>query len=725
VSAAPSEYHWIVPLFAGLANLGLCVFVYLRDKQNPVHQAFAFMSLTVVFWNLDIFSLQYASGPDAALYWSRLFRVGMVLMPPTFLHVALLSTQTKSRWLGAVLRANYTVATLLVPANAMNLLVAGVDRTPWGYYPRPLPLYAVHTASFAINALLTFGVLARAYRSSMFPRVRLQARFWLLGLCIAAPLGAANLLAVYGVPVYPLGSLASAAFTAVVGYAIVQHRLMDIDVVITKGTAYALVILLLVVPAFGVTVWMERRTFGRVNVDFSLAILVSYLLVAVLFPVLRSRTEIRVGRSLFREKQRYRAALGEFTSAIVRILDRGTLLHELVSTLFHVLQLDRAAVFTREDGRTFRLHCSLGVPPRVQEFSASDPLPQALAERREAVVREELEGGLGGDRRQSIRQVCSTNGWEIFIPLVISDALNGFVSLGRRRTAEVFTAGDIDLLGTLGAEASIALENIRLNEELRRSQDIIRRADRLSALGTLAAGIAHEVRNPLVSIQTFFQLAPGRIHDREFFSTFLAMTSHEVKRISDLINELLSFARSPARSLGTLDLSPCIERVLTLLEPEARKHKLTLSHSLSPALPPVRADGDQIKQVLINLVLNAIQATEPGGCVSVTSRRVDHPQGAFGQIEVHDTGSGISPEQLEHIFDPFFTTKAKGTGLGLAIAHSEHGGSITVDSHVGHGTTFFVNLPLATPAATTPESNAEGTVDVALSASPPLRRVAS
>jgi two-component system NtrC family sensor kinase len=251
----------------------------------------------------------------------------------------------------------------------------------------------------------------------------------------------------------------------------------------------------------------------------------------------------------------------------------------------------------------------------------------------------------------------------------------------------------------------------------------------LSALGTLAAGIAHEVRNPLVSIQTFFQLAPQRLHDQEFFTTFLSMTANEVKRISDLITELLSFARSSTPALGTVNLNELVDRVATLLEPEARKHKLTLTRALSANVPLVNADADQIKQVLINLILNAIQATKPGGRISATTRSVDHQNGAFCQLEIRDTGIGISPDQLEHIFDPFFTTKDKGTGLGLAIAHqivTEHGGTITIDSREGRGTSFCVNLPPYDAASrfTPPDPQTE-MVDALALGYPRTRKVAS
>src|SRR5262249_53223108 len=351
----------------------------------------------------------------------------------------------------------------------------------------------------------------------------------------------------------------------------------------------------------------------------------------------------------------------------------------------------------------------------VDELPPDDRFIASLAARHQAVLRDELEASADPGDRAVAAEIYRYNAWEVCIPLKAGPKLIGFISLGRKRTLGAFSAGDLDLLETLAAEASVALENARLYEELRKSQEIIQRADRLSALGTLAAGIAHEVRNPLVSIQTFFQLAPDRLHDEEFFTTFLTMTATEVKRISDLITELLSFARSPTRSLGLINLNETADRVVTLMEPEVRKHKLTVKRTLAPTLPPVRADGDQIKQVLINLVLNAIQATPPNGEVRVVTRSVRRDDITVDQIEVADTGTGIPAAQLDHIFNPFFTTKDKGTGLGLSIAHqiiAEHGGSMSVDSTEGAGTRFFVNLPAFEQAFTLPEPQEVEVFDV-------------
>ena len=693
------NYHWTIPLLAAVLNGVLGVVVLRHNPRHPLNRLFGLLSLTLISWNLNIFVLYFLKDAAAALYWSNAFRVGTLMASAVASHFAVEFSETRSKRVWGLLAVAYALSLFLVAANAHDDLVSGLRAYPWGFYPVGKPLYRLLPVSLVLNLCLLMGVLIQVMRRSDSPRKRQQAKLWIACGAIAMSLGMTNLAAALGIPIYPLGNLANVAYTGIVAYGIVRHRLMDIDLVITKGVSYTLVTLLLIAPAFAVAVWMQTRAFGHVNVDFSLALLLLFLVVAIAFPALRSRTESRIERSLFREKHEYRMALVDFTRSIVSILDRAKLIRELAETLAETLNLDRLVIATADESkRVFAVCCAIGIPPATEELPADDEFVLALGRRQQIVLRDELEASMDHSESGAAAAICRRNGWEACMPLMLSGRLMGFIALGRKRNLDAFFAEDLDLLGTLAAEASIALENARLYEELKKSQDIIRRADRLSALGTLAAGIAHEVRNPLVSIQTFFQLAPDRLHDEEFLTTFLSMTANEVKRISDLITELLSFARSPTRALRPVDLNEIVERVATLLEPEARKHKLTLRRALSPAVPLVQADADQVKQVLINLVLNAIQATPPDGTISVSSRPIDLRGSAFGQVEIRDTGVGIPADQIDHIFDPFFTTKDKGTGLGLAIAHqiiSEHGGLLTVDSTEGQGTSFFIDLPVA------------------------------
>ncbi len=702
------RYFWVGPLLAAVASLALAIIVNRRGPRTPISRVFTFLACMLVLWNLNFFVLFWASDRAIAVALTRVFRVASLFMPPAILHLMLtFKTERTAVW-RKIMIADYGLGSVLSAANAVDVLVSGLRQFPWGYSSVGGPFYNVFALFVVSNCCAALGVLLYDYRTTTDPRSRLQLKFWLAGALIALPLGLTNLLPSYGITFYPLGNLGEAAWATIVAYAIVRHRLMDIDVVITKGMAYAAVAFLLIAPAAALLLWLQRLSFGQIHAEFSVVVLSMLAAMGVLFPVLRMRAESRIGQSFFREKHEHRAALIAFTRSIVRILDRDRLLTELATTLVDTSDVDRIAIGLSDEGRRlFTIQHQIGIRPADLEMPIDHPFIACLSRRPQVVLRHELEDSSDASERTIVADACRRNGWEVCIPLTVGTKLTGFIGLGRKRNLEAFYAQDLELLETLAAEASIALENARLYEELKRSQDIIRRADRLSALGTLAAGIAHEVRNPLVSIQTFFQLAPDRLHDQEFFTSFLGMTANEVKRISNLITELLSFARSATPSLGPVNLNELADRVVTLLEPEARKNKLSLKRELSTPAAVVRADGDQIKQVLINLVLNAIQATAPGGTVSVATCVMNHRKGPLGQLQVRDTGSGIPQERIDHIFDPFFTTKDKGTGLGLAIAHqivTEHGGSITVESREGQGTTFIVNLPAygdetAAPAA--------------------------
>jgi signal transduction histidine kinase len=273
------------------------------------------------------------------------------------------------------------------------------------------------------------------------------------------------------------------------------------------------------------------------------------------------------------------------------------------------------------------------------------------------------------------------------------------INLGHRRANEIYSHEDIELLNMLANQAAIAIENAKLYEDLKRSKSYIRRADRLASLGTLTAGLAHEIRNPLVAIKTLTQLLPDRLEDEEFRNHFLQIASGEVDRISSLVNELLEFARPSEPKLETEDINTILDGMLLLISTETKKKFIQVVKEYTPDLPPVTVDREQIKQVFLNVLLNALQATPENGTITVKTRSFFKPGGEhYVQIEFTDTGSGIPAEYLEDIFTPFFTTKTKGSGLGLSISNQiiqDHKGYIDVKSYVNRGSTFFVNLPVS------------------------------
>ncbi|MCJ8502759.1 ATP-binding protein [Desulfatitalea alkaliphila] len=231
--------------------------------------------------------------------------------------------------------------------------------------------------------------------------------------------------------------------------------------------------------------------------------------------------------------------------------------------------------------------------------------------------------------------------------------------------------------------------------ELRRLQAEVRRQEKLAALGGMAAGMAHEIRNPLSSIKgmaTYFAgKFPADSPDREA----ARVMSREVDRLNRVISDLLAFARPSDVAPRRSDTNALIERSLQLVQQDAAAGGITMQTDLAADLCAAHVDPDRLAQCLLNLYLNAIQAMAPGGRLSVASV----PAGKHRvRIDISDTGSGIAAADADKIFNPYFTTKPKGTGLGLAIVHKiieAHGGRITFDSVPGQGTRFTITLPCA------------------------------
>jgi two-component system NtrC family sensor kinase len=229
-------------------------------------------------------------------------------------------------------------------------------------------------------------------------------------------------------------------------------------------------------------------------------------------------------------------------------------------------------------------------------------------------------------------------------------------------------------------------------------------ADKLSSIGLLAAGVAHEVNTPLAVISTYAQMLAKQVADDSQKSLILEKIAKQTFRASEIVNSLLNFSRTSTTSLGDVNLNRVIQETLSLLEHQLQKSGIAVETALDPKLPPIHGNSGKLQQVFLNLFLNARDAMPGGGRLEV--RTWPGPAGA--RIEVADTGQGIAPEHVHRIYDPFFTTKAarKGTGLGLSVTYGiiqEHGGSIEVSNGRDGGARFRIELPFAmVPSARTP-----------------------
>ncbi len=295
--------------------------------------------------------------------------------------------------------------------------------------------------------------------------------------------------------------------------------------------------------------------------------------------------------------------------------------------------------------------------------------------------------------------VLRDTGAVLVVPLRSGGRALGFLALGARADGRPYRDTEVAELAAVADHLALVVERARVSAMLGESQRMLQQATRLSTVGTLAAELAHEIRNPLVAVQTFLQLLPERLDDPEVTGDLRAVALTELQRVARLLNELLGMARASVANFASTDLEAVVEQVVRFLQVSAHKKDVVLARAGDP-LPTAAADASRLKQALVNLVLNAIQASPVGTTVTVTTTTsVDANDQPVVELAIHDQGPGVPVEQRETIFHPFFTTKENGTGLGLPVTRqiiADHGGSIAVEGAVGRGATFVVRLPLMT-----------------------------
>ena len=410
------------------------------------------------------------------------------------------------------------------------------------------------------------------------------------------------------------------------------------------------------------------------------------------------------------------ATLNRVSQSINQQLELDRLLELLLATVTEDLGYDGATLlFFEDEGRELAVAATSPGGGDTARWLRGFAIAAASAPRFVKGVREgEVQSlryaqldGLEPPLRKWLTEVAAEE--TLVVPLLGKEAVVGALAVDNRRGGNPFDVADRTLMEGLATQAVIAIENARLVEDLRRSREQVIRADRLGTLGTLAAGLAHEINNPLTSIHTFLSLAPEKRteDDPEFWRDYHELATHEVERIRGLVasmERLASGGSSGDARPEVCDPREVAEAAARLLAREADGRNVALELESEETAPSLWAVRDQVHQVLLNLILNAIHASPAGGrvVVRVLSARLDGRAGVA--FEVEDDGPGVAPEHLERIFDPFFTTKPpdQGTGLGLTICQqlvANHGGSLAVRSREGEGATFRVLLPCGSPAA--------------------------
>lgn len=524
-------------------------------------------------------------------------------------------------------------------------------------------------------------------------------------------------------------------------YGVLRYRLLGFSVILHRAVVYGLTWMVLAAATFvGLSLlppaWRTLPTW-----KFTLIALLSF----GLWGVMRTWIGNLVGRSLVRGRGVYQQAVQEFMEQLTSVTGSDQLLPGVVDFIVETMYAENGAIIVRDQVTgNYALRYSRGLAGLEEsEYPAEDPFLVYLRRLKRGDVLERAQI-MAHPRYYEIRDVAEERlrRWqaEVCLVLKVQDELVGIMTFGQRIGGRSYGQSDLHLFSQVARQMAISVHNVlhydaimaaqrqlaslneelerrvgertqrleertrelaRANEELRHIQQQIIQSEKLASIGQLAAGIAHEINNPVGVILGFAQVLQRRIPPDDFFAEPLVTIERESMRCKQIVQNLLDFARMGEPRLLELDLHETLEATCQLLEYQLSRGKIQLVKNYAADLPTIIADPQQMQQVFVNIMLNAYQAMPQGGHLEIKTWAKDNKVA----VAFSDEGVGIPPEHLGRIFDPFFTTKGpgEGTGLGLSVSYGivhRHGGRIDVESQMDKGTTFTIRLPLTQDTAT-------------------------
>lgn len=405
-----------------------------------------------------------------------------------------------------------------------------------------------------------------------------------------------------------------------------------------------------------------------------------------------------------RQRAISRQAVQDFNRSLLLIVDPESLQASIGARLTELFACDRILILQLDPERgTFKPTFSLGFDLNVL---GNSPLRRHGRLAKWLLVNETClivprTSGVDEYLSEAEQEMLGRLQIRFCVPLISLNRLTGIIMLGSEKAGWDLSPHDLELLQLLAGQASLAFENAYLYHEQRERLRRIYRAERLAAAGQLAAGVAHEIRNPLTAIRSTIQYAVHEYEESNPKRALLQELLTEVDRIDRTVNGLLSLTRLGEIVPEPVDIGDVLARSLTLVSAQAQRQGVEVKLAETAHRFQIMGDIGQLKQVFLNLLLNALQAMPDGGRLQTTVEEwqagMTPVAGRWVQIRISDSGTGIPSEHLDKVFDPFFTTKREGTGLGLSVCHGivhRHEGEIDLASEVGKGTIVTLRFPL-------------------------------
>ena len=536
--------------------------------------------------------------------------------------------------------------------------------------------------------------LIQSLRTTRIPKQKLQIKYLIFGIVSMAIVGTIINLSNYflklGWPIFFLASLYSILVSFFFAIALIKYRLLDIHLLIRGGILYSsvsgliLAIYILIIKNIGEAI--SQRAYGRSLLVESALILA---LVFMLQPFQRKVGDW-IDRFFYMERVRFRTKLSEFSRTLTELVDLEEVARTTVHYITQTLHVDSVAFFFLKN-EVDEYRPIFGAPLHDEmKYSSQHPFVKRIESNGRTVDLEHLRESQG--EVEEIDELIERD-WVVVSPIFLKERMLGFILLGKKRSDKDYTVEELELLEAFSNQAALAISRALIYRDMSLKDKQIMQAEKMAAIGELAAGIAHEIRNPL-GIITGSAETVRKHEDQKIREEMTSYILEESKRINGLVSTFLDFARPKEPKLMSCDLREVLEKTLLLLSPQAKTLGVEIKKEIPQKPLHVSIDPDQMRQAFTNLGVNALEAMPNGGILKVMVL-----ENARDKVLVRfsDTGKGIPQEVQTKVFDPFFTTKDGGTGLGLPIAHriiTHHGGDINVEGGEGKGSTFTIALPL-------------------------------
>jgi two-component system, NtrC family, sensor kinase len=698
-------YYYLV-LLSGAVSLVAGGTVFWKNRFQLTGTVFGVAFLLLSIWSVGVAQYFRPLNESTAHWWARAtLTVAMLYLPIYFHGICILVGRQKAfRWL--VLTAYATAVVFLFGICTGRLIENGFQHPPlMHHYVRyNRAWYPFMGLQITFWQFLGAGILGySAFHSTGYRRTQLVYFIlsWLVGFLTV---NAILLPLEYHIDIPPFGFFVLPLNLAFLAYVLSKARLADFNVVIARVLLNTLTLLVVVgisLLFIGGMTFVAPGFLNPQQILFTIMLVVVIgLALAIVLPRWLPRAERMMQERMFGRRYGYQDALAGLVKELSLLASIDEVLNKVATTIHSQMQLSHVLILMQDplSGQyQLRAQCGLNLQEAEGlELIEDSPVIRWLRENKDELGRDELQGRLPAHAMNELAKDLDRLGVVVCVPMILDGQLVGLIALGEKASKDMFFISDLKVLETLATEVALAVK-------YRHMEDQILRKNRLTELGTIAAGVAHEIRNPLASIRTFAQLLPDKINDPEFKDEFSKLVLKDVDRITKVIESMLAFARPAQITIAEHSANELVEEAVLLVQSRLKSKRIELTKQFHEQ-PVLRVDKQQILQVLVNLLNNAVDALPEHGKIRVATgvrTMEDAEEGnrsqRYGVIEVANNGPAIPIAARNRLFDPFFTTKKGGTGLGLSISQKivrDHGGIITVSSIEGMGTTFHVNLPL-------------------------------